>query len=124
MNPADRLYQKRLVLRAAIEFLMQPGPDGRRNDHRQHRVERQRAHHDQREDGTVDPHDGQKHDGEEQVQHHRHGMARQELADMLQLPHPRHGVPHPTRLKVRQRERQDMAEQLRAQPDINPIRRM
>ncbi len=51
-------------------------------------------------------------------------MARQKLANVLQLTHPRDGIPHPTRFKVGQRQRQDMAEQLRAQAHINPIRRM
>ena len=43
---------------------------------------------------------------------------------MLQFTNPGYRVPHPARLKVRQWERQDMAEQLRAEPDVNTVRRM
>ncbi len=103
---------------------MQPGSDRRRDDDRQQGIERQRGHDDEREDRAVEPHDGEKYHGEQQVEHDRHGIARQELADMLQFTNPGHRIADPPRLKVGQRERQDMAKQLRAEADVNPVRRM
>ena len=103
---------------------MQPGSNGRRDNHRQEGIERQRAHHDKRENGTVEPHDGEKHHSEEDIEDDRHRMARQELANMLQFTHPGDRIPHPSRLEIGQGERQDMAEQLRPQGDIDPVCRM
>ena len=51
-------------------------------------------------------------------------MARQKLPDMFELAHPCHCIPDTPRFKIRQRQRQDMSKELRAQLHIDPIRRM
>src|SRR5262245_43284368 len=51
-------------------------------------------------------------------------MACQELPNMLQLTNPGYRVPYPARLKICQRKRQNVAKQLRAESDVNPVRRM
>ena len=124
LDAADRFHEEGLIVCTTVEFLMQPGSDRRRNNNRQQGIERQRRHDDQRKDRAVEPHDGEKYDGKYDVEDDRHRMTRQELPNMLQFTNPGHRVPHPTRLEIRQRERQDMAEQLRAESDVNPVRRM
>ena len=99
LHAADRFHQEGLVFRATVELLVQPRPQRGREGQRQHHVARQRRHHDQRQPDAVVGHHGQEHDGEEQVQHHRDGIARQERPDVLQFPHPRHGITHLARAK-------------------------
>ena len=47
--------------------------------------------------------------GEEQIQQDGDGVPREKGADILQLPHPGHRIPHPTRLEVGQRQGDQMA---------------
>ncbi len=121
LNAADGLNQEGLVLCAAIEFFMQPCANGRRDRERQQRVQRQRGHDHQTEHGAVPPHDDQEDDGEKHIQDDRHGITGQELADLFQLAHARHGVADAPGFEVGKGQRQDMTEQLRAQPDVDPV---
>ena len=70
---------------------------------------------------AVDEQHRQKDDGEEQVE--RQGQCRggQELADGLQLAHPRHGVADPPRLEIGHRQGEQVAEEPRAQLDIDAV---
>ena len=62
-----------------------------------------------------------KHDGKHHIQHDCHSITREELTDLLKLPY---CAPYrqPSRFEVGQRQRQEMTEQLRSQPYIDPIR--
>ncbi len=103
---------------------MQARSDGRSNGYRQQRIDRKRSHDDERKRGTVYPHDRQENDGKYDVQHHCHGMAGQELADLFQLTYAGDRIPDASGFKIGQGKRQDMPKELGAQTDIDPIRRM
>ena len=63
-------------------------------------------------------------EGEEQVQHHRQGIAGQEAANVLQLPHPRDGLAHLPRAEIGDGQGQQMPEQPRAKLHVHSARGM
>ena len=69
----------------------------------------------------VDQHHGQEDDGEQQVEHQGQRRAGQEVADVLQLAHARHGIADAARLEIGERQRQQMAEQPRAEFDVDAV---
>jgi hypothetical protein len=56
---------------------------------------------------------------EQEVEDQRDGVAGEELADVLQLAHARDGVADPARLEVGERQVQQVAEQARAEFDVD-----
>lgn len=104
VDAVDGLDQKRLILRAAIEFLVQPRAQERRDEYRQQHVAGQGHEHHHGQPDAVKKHHGDEYHREKQIQHHGNGVAGQETANVLQFAHPRHGVAHPPRLEVSQRQ--------------------
>ena len=119
LDAVDRLDQKGLVLRAAVEFFVETGAEDRGDDHREQDVEGNRAGHQQGEQRAVIDHDGEKNHGEEQIDDHGHCRAGEELADVLQLPHPGHGVADPPGFEVGEGQAQQVAEHLGAEAHID-----
>ena len=63
----------------------------------------------------------EEHEGEEQVDDQRQRRAGQEIADVLELAHPRHGIADAPRLEIGDRQGQQMAEEPRAELDIDAV---
>ena len=84
-------------------------------------VERQRAEHDPGQHRRVEEHHRQEDDGEEQVDDQGQRRAGEEVADVLQLAHPRHRIADAARLEVGQRQGQQVAEQPRAELDVDAV---
>ena len=124
LDAGDALDQEGLVLGAAPEFLVEPPAKQRRHADRDRDVERERAEHDPGQQRRIGEHHRQEDEGEEQVDDQRQRRAGEEIADVLQLAHPRHGIADPPRLEIGHRQRQQMAEQPRAQLDVDAVGRV
>ncbi|MNQ78572.1 hypothetical protein D3C85_934870 [compost metagenome] len=119
VDAVDRFNQKGLVLCAAgeafVEARAQQWGDQQGNDE----VQRQGQHHHQGQPAAVHKHHGDKHHREQHIQQQGDGVAGEEAADVFQLAHPRHRIADATRLEVGQRQGHQMAEQPRAQFDVD-----
>src|SRR5262245_201197 len=121
LDTGHALDQKRLVLSAALELLVQPPPEQRRRRRRDRDVKRERAEYDRSQQRRVEEHDRQEHEGEEQVDDEGQGRAGEKIADVLQFAHPRHRIADAPRLKVAHRQSQQVAEQARAELDVDAV---
>ena len=121
LDAGHALDQEGLVLGAALEFLVEPPPEQRRRPRRDRDVERKRAEHDPGQQRRVEEHHRQEHEGEEQVDDEGQRRAGEKIADVLQLAHPRHRIADPPRLEIGHRQRQQMAEQPRAEFDVDAV---
>ena len=72
-----------------------------------------------RQQRAVEEQHGDEDDGKEQIDDQRDGGTGQELADGFQLAHAGHGIAHAARLEIGERQPQEMAEQVRAETDID-----
>ena len=113
-----------MIFRPTIKTLAQAGPDDGGDQHGEDGIARQRTGHHQRQQGAVGEHDGKKDQGKKTIQHHGECRVGQELPDGVQLTRPCHRVPGPAGLEVCQGQAQNMGEQLRAQADVDTVRRV
>ncbi len=118
------LHQHGLVLRAARELVVEPPAQHGHHGQAQAHVERQADQHDERQRHAVHEHHADEEDGEQHVEHHGERIAREEAADVLQLAHPRHRVPHPPGLEVGQGQLDQVPEEARAQFHVDAARRV
>ena len=68
-------------------------------------IERKRRQDDAGQRQRIERHDGQEHEGEEQIDDQRQRRAGEEIADVLQLAHARDAVARPPRLEIGDRQR-------------------
>ena len=104
LDAGDALDQEGLVLGAAPELLVEPAAEERRHAGRDADIERERAQHDAGQERRVEEHHRQEHEGEEQVEHEGQRRAGEEIADVLELAHPRHAVAGAPRLEIGERQ--------------------
>ena len=121
LDAGDALDQERLVLRAALEFLVEPAAEQRRDGAGDRDIDRQRADHDPGQHRRVEEHHRQEDEGEEQVDDQGQRRAGEEIADVLQLAHPRHRIADPPRLEVGHRQGQQVMEQAGAELDVDAV---
>src|SRR6185312_5912157 len=121
LDTCHALDQEGLVLSAALEFLVEPSAEQRRHAGRDRDIERERAQHDEAEQRRIDKHHRKEDRGEEQVDHQRQRRAGQEIADVLQFSHPRHGIADAACLEIGHRQRQQVMEQPRTELDVDPV---
>src|SRR3954454_24207426 len=123
-DAADALDQEGLVLGATAEFLVQPAAKQRRRHGRDRDVERERCEHDEAHLRRIGEHHRQEHRGEDQVDEKRQRRAGDEIADVLELTDPRHGIADAPGLKPRHRQRQQMVEQAGPELDVDAVGRV
>ena len=119
IDARDGLDQEGLVLRAAVELLVQPRAQERRDQQGDHEIQRQRRQHHQRQPDAVIQHHANEHHREEHVEHHGDRIAGKKGTDVLQFPHTRHRIADPTRLEIAQWKMQQVAEQPGAKLDVD-----
>ena len=120
LDAGHRLDQEGLVGGAALEALLDAAAERRGDAQGERGVERDRAEHDVGERRRVGVHHCQEDDGEGQVEHQGQGRAGEKIADVLELAHPCHGLAHLAGLEIGDRQGKQMAEQPRAELDIDP----
>lgn len=124
LHTRDRLDQIGLILRAAIELLSQPLPQQRPHDERQPDEKRNARKRHAGQNPAVEEHHGKEDHREGEIENHVDGGAGDELAYILELPHPRHGIPHPPQLEIPQGDVQQVPEEFRPERHVDPVRRM
>src|SRR5215470_8885360 len=95
LDAGHALDQEGLVLGAAAEFLVEPAAEERRRGGRDRDIERQRAEHDAGQERRVDEHHGEEDRGEQEIDDEGQRRAGEEVADILQLAHPRDRIADP-----------------------------
>ena len=121
LDAGDAFDQESLVLRAALELLIEAAAEQRRRAGRDRDVEREGGEHHPGEKRRVAEHHGQEHEGEEQVDDQGERRAGEEAADVLQLAHAGHRIAGAPYLEVADGKRHEMAEQASAELDVDAV---
>src|SRR5579883_189050 len=121
LDAGDAFDEKRLVLRAAVELLIEPAAKDRRHPGGESDIERESPDHDPGEQRRVIEHHRQEHDREEEIDDERQRRAREEIPDVLELPHARHGIAGAACLEIGDGQGHEMTEEPRAELDIDAV---
>ena len=121
LHSRHRLGQEGLVGGAVAELVIQALFQDRGNNNRQGDIAGQRAQHDPGERRAVVPQYREEHEGKGQVYQQRQGAAGDEIANGLQLSHPRHGLPHLARLEVSQWQSRQVMKHAGTQFHVHPV---
>ncbi len=124
LDAGDALDQEGLVLRAAGEFLIESFAKERSRARRDRDIEGKSAEDDPGQQRRVKEHHRQKDEGEEEIDHQCQCRAGEKITNVLEFAHARDRVADPSRLKIGNRQRHQMAEQSRAKLDIDAVGRM
>ena len=123
-DTADGFDEVGLVVGPAIELLVQTVTQHRGHEQRERDVARQRGHDNKRQHRAVGEQHGEEHERERDINNERERGTGDEIAQGFEFAHPRDDIAHPARLEIRERQAQQMAEQLRAKRDVDPVRRV
>jgi hypothetical protein len=121
LDAGHGLHQEGLVLRAALEFLLDPRAEQRRQGDADAGIDRQRHQHDDSQPPAVPRHHREKDHGEEEIDDQGQAGTGDELADVLQLAHARDRIADAARSEIGERQRHQVAEQARAQLNVDAV---
>ena len=126
VDPDDRLHEELLAQGAAVEFLLHLVGQGRPHQARDEDVDRDRRHHDPSQlRGIEAKHEhGDRDEGEDDIERTEQALPGQEGTDVLDLADARDRLASGARLEIRERQSQQMREQLLPELDVDPVRRM
>lgn len=120
----DCLDQVGLILSTSVELLPQPRSKHRSHHDREQDEERNARQRHTGQNPAVEEHHRQEHHGEDEVEDDIDGRAGEELADVLELAHPRDRIPYPPQLEIPQWDMQEVTEESCPERHIDPVSRM
>ncbi len=121
LDAGDALDQQSLVFRAAAEFFVEPAAERRRRARRDADIEGKAADHDPGQQRGIEKHHRQEYEREEQVDDEGQCGAGQEIADVFELAHPRHGIADAPRLEISKRQCQEVAKEARPEFHVDAV---
>ena len=123
LDPGDALDQQCVIGRTALELLVEPAAQRAGHQQRDRQIGGDREHRDEEQLDRIQRHHREEDDREHRIDQHRQRGVGEEFADRLELADAHRGVADAARFEIAQRQPQQVAEQPRAQLDVDLLAR-